>query len=47
MKYAIHAGHGLKGKGAVGAVGFLDESVEAREICKKVCAYRIFTCCGG
>lgn len=36
MKYAIHAGHGLKGKGTVGAVGFLDESTEAREICKRV-----------
>lgn len=39
MKYAIHAGHGLKGKGTVGAIGFLDESVEAREITKRVIDY--------
>lgn len=39
MKYAIHAGHGLKGKGTVGAVGFLDESTEAREICRRVIEY--------
>lgn len=36
MIYAIHAGHGLKGKGTVGAVSFLDESNEAREICRRV-----------
>lgn len=36
MKYAIHAGHGLKGKGTVGAISFLDESVEAREVCTRV-----------
>lgn len=39
MKYAIHAGHGVKGKGAVGAIAFLDESVEAREITKRVTDY--------
>ena len=39
MKYAVHAGHGLKGKGTVGAIGFLDESVEAREITQKVIDY--------
>ena len=39
MKYAIHAGHGVKGKGTVGAVGFLDESTEAREIVTRVKRY--------
>lgn len=39
MKYAIHAGHGSKGKGTVGAIAFLDESAEAREITKRVIDY--------
>lgn len=32
MRINVHAGHGAKGKGAIGAVGILDESVEDRKV---------------
>ena len=37
-KVTIHAGHNPSGKIACGAVGILDESLEARAIVKKVIA---------
>lgn len=36
MKISIHAGHGYPGKGAVGACGYLSESICARQICENV-----------
>lgn len=36
MIFNIHAGHGAPGKGAVGAVGILNESVEARRVKNEV-----------
>ena len=39
MRISIHAGHNPKGKIACGAVGFLDESEQARKVVKYVKKY--------
>lgn len=35
-KYTVHGGHGYPGKGAIGVVGYINESIQARVVAEKV-----------